>query len=54
MGHFFGFPDGYHVEVRDGFYYLVYDHPDDLMSSPYGAVQPGQLAELVRAYRPHT
>jgi hypothetical protein len=54
MGHLFGFPDGYHVEVRDGFYYLVYDHPDDLMSSPYGAVQPGQLAELARAYRPHT
>jgi len=54
MGHFFGFPDGYHIEVREGFYYLVYDHPDDVMSSPYGAVQAAQLAQLVHAYGPHT
>lgn len=54
MGHYFGFADGYHVEVRAGFYYLVYDRPDDVMSSPYGAVQPEQLAALVRAYGPRT
>ena len=52
MGHYFGFADAYHVGTRDGFYYLVYDRPDDVMSSPYGAVQHDQLAELVRAYGP--
>jgi hypothetical protein len=54
MGHYFGFADAYHVEVRTGFYYLVYDRPDDIMSSPYGAVQPDQLAQLVRAYGART
>src|SRR3569832_1106396 len=54
MGHYFGFADGYLVEVRAGCYYLVYDRPDDVMSSPYGAVLPEQLAALVRAYGPRT
>jgi hypothetical protein len=50
MGHFFGFPDEYHIDARNGFYYITYDTPDDLMSSPYGRMRPRYLETLAAAY----
>jgi hypothetical protein len=50
MGHFFGFADEYHVELRDGFYYVVYDEPGRIMSHPEGRVSTDDLDVLVRAY----
>jgi hypothetical protein len=50
MGHFFGFADEYHVELRNGFYYVVYDNPDRIMSCPLGRVTPEELEVLQHAY----
>jgi hypothetical protein len=50
MGHFFGFADEYHVESRDGFYYVVHDQPERIMSHPEGHVSADDLDVLVRAY----
>jgi hypothetical protein len=50
-GHLLGFADEYHVEVRGGFYYVVYDDPERLMSSPSGRVSRGDLDALVDTYR---
>ncbi len=50
MGHLFGFADEYHVEVRGGFYYVVYDDPSRLMSCPQGRVSADDLGRLANAY----
>ena len=49
-GHLFGFADEYHVELRNGVYFVVYDDPERIMSCPRGTVTPDELDVLIRAY----
>jgi hypothetical protein len=53
-GHLLGFADEYHVDERGGCYYVTYDDPTRLMSSPDGHVTVADFDELVAAYLPQS